>query len=146
MLPAGSIVKITKEQLKSGDWNTLFTRDPGTFFEGVLINILWNEQAPGKVDHELIARQKFIFERWFTYFETNLRHDLEKELGLLKSKATADYQNGYIAGQINALANLPIRHGALGKSVDLNKVAAELKRLKAVEPIGVTTDGFSSTN
>jgi hypothetical protein len=132
-------VKITKEQLKSGDWSTLFTHDPGTFFEGVLINILWNDQAPGVVDHELIGRQKFIFERWFKYFETNLRHDLEKELGLLKTKATADYHNGYIAGQINALANLPMRNGALGKSVDLNKVTAELKKLKAVEPRGVTT-------
>jgi hypothetical protein len=132
-------MKMTKGQLLSSDWNTLFTRDPGTFFEAVLINILWDNRAPGgNIDQELVARQRFVFERWHKYFAANLRHDIEIELGLLKSKATADYQNGHIAGQISALTNLPMKSGAFGKSVDLNKVAAELKRLKAVEPIGVS--------
>lgn len=140
-------MKITKDNLLSSDWNTLFTRDPATFFESVLINILWDEQAAGKkVDHELIARQKFIFEQWHKYFEANLRHDIEVELNLVKTKATADYQNGHLAGQIYALTNLPLRNGALGKSVDLNKVTELLRQLKAEEPIGVMTDGFSSTN
>lgn len=134
-------MKITRDQLLSGDWNTLFTRDPATFFEAVLINILWNDQAPAKIDHELIARQKFIFERWHKYFESNLRHDIEKELGLVKSKATADYQLGHLAGQIYALTNLPIKSGALGKSVDLRAVTELLRQLKAKEPIGVTNNG-----
>lgn len=134
-------MKITKEQLLSGDLSTLFTRDPNTFFEAVLINILWDNERPGQVDHELIARQRAIFERWFKFFETNLRHDIEKELELAKTKATADYQNGHIAGQIYALTNLPIKSGALGKSVDLKAVTELLRQLKAQEPIGVTTDG-----
>lgn len=139
-------MKITRDQLLSGDWSTLFTRDPATFFEAVLINILWDNQVPDKIDHELIARQKFVFERWHKYFESNLRHDIEQELGLAKTKATADYQNGYVAGQINALTNLPLRNGALGKSVDLNKVTEILRQLKAKEPVGVTTDEQRSQN
>lgn len=135
-------MKITKDQLLNSDWSTLFTRDPATFFEAVLINILWDEQAAGKkIDHELIARQKYIFERWHKYFEANLRHDIEKEVGLLKTKATADYQTGHLAGQIYALTNLPIVNGALGKRVDLNEVTKILRQLKAKEPIGVTKDG-----
>jgi hypothetical protein len=133
-------MKVTKDQIKSGDWQTLFTRDPATFFESVLINILWDKSGAGKIDHELINRQRFIFERWHKYFEANLRADIEKELGLIKSKATADYQNGHIAGQIHALTNLPIKAGALGKSVDLKAVTELLRQLKAEEPIGVTTD------
>lgn len=140
-------MKITKDQLLNSDWSTLFTRDPATFFEAVLINILWDEQAAGKkIDHELIARQKYIFERWHKYFEANLRHDLEQELGLVKTKATADYQTGHLAGQIYALTNLPVKSGVLGKFVDLQAVTEMLRQLKAEEPIGVTTDGFSSTN
>lgn len=134
-------MKITRDHLLSSDWHTLFTRDPATFFEAIIITLLWDKQAPGgNIDHELIARQKFVFERWHKYFEANLRHDIEIELGLVKTKATADYQNGYLAGQINALANLPMRNGALGKSVDLNKVTEILRQLKAKEPIGVTTN------
>lgn len=132
-------MKITREQLLSSDWSTLFTRDPATFFEAVIINILWDKQAPnGSIDYELVARQKFVFDRWFKYFETNLRRDLEQELGLIKTKATADYQIGHLAGQIYALTNLPIKSGALGKSVDLRAVTELLRQLKAKEPIGVT--------
>jgi hypothetical protein len=135
-------MKITRDQLLSSDWSTLFTRDPATFFEAVLINVLWDKQAPaGNIDYELVGRQKFVFERWFKYFETNLRHDLEQELGLAKTKATADYQAGHLAGQIHALTNLPIVNGAFGKRVDLTEVTKLLRQLKAKEPIGVTTNG-----
>lgn len=132
-------MKITRAQLLESDFDTLFTRDPATFFEAVLINILW-DKTPASIDQAVLARQKLVFERWHKYFEANLRRDIEKELGLIKTKATADYQNGYLAGQINALANLPMRNGALGKSVDLNKVTELLRQLKAQEPIGVTTN------
>jgi hypothetical protein len=135
-------MKLDRKNLLSADLNTLFTRDPNTFFEAVLINILWDNRAPGgNIDQELVARQRFVFERWHKYFATNLRHDIEVELGLIKTKATADYQTGHVAGQIHALTNLPIKSGAFGKSVDLTAVTALLKKLKAVEPIGVITDG-----
>lgn len=137
-------MKITREKLLSSDWQTLFTRDPGTFFEAVLINILWDKE-PGSIDHELVARQRFVFERWFKYHEGSLRMDIEKELKLAKTKSGADWQWGFIAGQIHALANLPIKSGPLGKSVDLNKVTAILRQLKAKEPRGVTTNDNKQT-
>jgi hypothetical protein len=138
-------MKITRDKLLSADLDTLFTRDPSTFFEALLINILWDKE-PSSVDQELVARQRVIFDRWFKYFEANLRIDIEKELGIVKAKATADYQAGHVAGRIHALTNLPLRNGALGKSVDLTKVAAELKKLKAPEPVGVTHESIPSIN
>lgn len=138
-------MKITRDSLLASDMNTLFTRDPNTFFEAILINILWDKTA-ASIDHDLIARQRAVFERWFKYFEGNMRIDIEKELGLAKARQTADYQTGHIAGQIHALTNLPLRNGALGKNVDLTKVAAELKRLKAIEPRGVISNEEKSIN
>lgn len=138
-------MKMTRKDLRPSDVNTLFTRDPGTFFESILINILWNKDA-SSIDHDVIARQRVVFDRWFKYLEASLRRDVEAELGAVKAKGTADYQNGYLAGQIHALSKLPIHHGLFGQSVDLTKVAEELRKLKAIEPIGVKDNGFSSTN
>lgn len=135
-------MKITRDQLHNSDWSTLFTRDPATFFEAIIITLLWDKSKERQnLDYEEIERQKFVFARWHKYFEANLRHEIEQELGLVKTKATADYQNGHLAGQIYALTNLPIKSGALGKSVDLKAVTELLRQLKAKEPIGVTTDG-----
>lgn len=145
LLQAGPGVKITRKQLLESDYDTLFTRDPGTFFEGILINILW-DKVPGSVDQEVVARQRFVFEKWHKYFAANLRIDIEKELELAKAKQTADYQNGHIAGQIHALTKLPMKNGAFGKSVDLAAVTATLKELKALEPRGVLDNGLSETN
>jgi hypothetical protein len=132
-------MKINKDQLLANDWSTLFTQDPNTFFEAILINILWDKK-PGSIDPQVVEKQRYIFERWFKYYALALRQDIEKEVGALEAQASADFQNGYISGQIAALSNLPMLNGAFGKRVDLIAVTKELKKLKAIEPRGVTTD------
>lgn len=123
-------------QLSDGDYTTLFTKDPMTFFEAVLINILW-DKTPASINHELIARQKLIFEKWFKYHEANLYFDLESAADTIRSEA---YAAGHLAGRIHALTNIPIKRGALGKFVDISAVTEELRKLKAGEPTGVTNE------
>lgn len=134
-------MKITRDQLKSGDFSTLFTRSPGTFFEGVLVNILWNGSGPiSKAMHDAIDRQKYIFLKWHEYFSINLRYEITQELAALEhAKIAGAYDKGHHAGRIEALSNLPVKSNMLGKSVDLNAVTELLRKLKAEEPIGVST-------
>lgn len=72
-------MKITRDKLLESDFNTLFTRDPGTFFEAILINILW-DKSPADIDQELVARQKYVFLKWHEYFGNALAEDTRKEL------------------------------------------------------------------
>lgn len=139
-------MKITKDNLLGSDWNTLFTRDPGTFFEAILINILWGKDGKDLDQHQ-IAKQRFIFEQWHEYYGTNLRFDIEQDIkAKLQPELDKANARGNLAGRINALQNLPMKRSGLSKTVDLIAVTELLRQLKAEEPIGVTTNGFSSTN
>lgn len=133
-------MKITKPQLLDADLNTLFTRDPATFFEAILINILWDKE-PSSIDHELVERQKLVFLKWHKYFGDSLHADIEKEYSSKEqAKLATSYEFGKRAGKIHALQNLPFKKGALGRTVDINAVTELLRKLKAQEPIGVTTN------
>lgn len=124
-------MNITRDDLLHSDWNTLFTRDPATFFEAVLINILW-DMTPGKIDQRLIDRQKLIFMKWHEYYGANLRFDITAELSAKETpKLSTAYNNGHLAGQIHALRNLPIKRNGLGKVVDLKAVTELLNQLRA---------------
>lgn len=133
-------MKITKDNLLGSDWNTLFTRDPGTFFEAILINILWGKDGKDLDQHQ-IAKQRFIFEQWHEYFAKNLRFDIEREIkASLQPELDKAEARGNLAGRINALQNLPMKRSGLSKNVDLIAVTELLRQLKAEEPIGVTNN------
>lgn len=139
-------VKITKDNLLGSDWNTLFTRDPDTFFEAVLINILWGKDGKD-LDQAQIAKQRFIFEKWHEYYGANLRIDIENEIkAKLQPELDKAEARGNLAGRINALQNLPFKRSGLGKVVDINAVTELLRQLKAEEPIGVVKDGEQATS
>jgi hypothetical protein len=139
-------MKITRDQLLGSDFKTLFTHDPATFFEGVLINILWVDE-PKSVDMALVERQRHVFIKWLEYYTANLKTDYRKEVvsgmneatrAAIKDVADMSERAGFLRGQIHALHNLPIKKNMLGKTVDLMAVADNLRQLKASEPIGVT--------
>lgn len=139
-------MKITRDKLLESDFDTLFTRDPGTFFEAILINILW-DKTPADLDQELIARQQYVFEKWHEYFSVNLRQDIEKELAIaFEPIAGQAYRNGLLAGRIKALEELPFKRSGLGKTVDITEVTKILNKLKAVEPEGVSNENQGNTN
>jgi hypothetical protein len=123
-------MKITREQLLESDYDTLFTHDPGTFIEIIIINLLWAEK--GKNEAEVIERQRFVFEKWLQYYSDNLRQDIVAELGSDKNEAANTYQNGFIAGQIHALTSLPMKKSLLTQYVDLIAVAETLRQLKVL--------------
>lgn len=130
-------MKITRDKLLESDLNTLFTRDPGTFFEAILINLLWDNE-PSSIDQELVARQRFVFERWHEYYREYLIDDAKKILAKeYEPKLQRAYRNGELSGRIKALEELPVKKSGFGKIVDLIAVADTLKQLKAVEPKGV---------
>lgn len=126
-------MKLKRGQLLDSDYDTLFTKDPATFFESVLINILW-DKTPGSIDQDTVARQKQIFLKWHEYFKASHRTDIEREI------ANKIFAEAHRAGQVYALAALPFTDkgfGLLGKTVDLIAVSDKLKELKALEPVGV---------
>lgn len=137
-------MQVTKDDLRSADLKTLFTHNPATFFEAVLINILW-DKTPASINHEVIARQRLVFDSWFNHFETSLRADIEKELKLIKHAGITQFDLGFLRGQIHAIKNLPFKDGTFGKSVDLKKLAEILRQLKALEPVGVKTNDNQPT-
>lgn len=123
-------MKITRDKLLESDFNTLFTRDPGTFFEAILINILW-DKSPADIDQELVARQKYVFLKWHEYFGNALAEDTRKELAKeYDPKLAQAHRNGELAGRIKALEELPFKRSGLGKTVDLLAVSELLKKLK----------------
>lgn len=141
-------MKITRDDLLDSDFNTLFTHDPATFFEGVLINILWVDD-PKSVDMALVERQRHVFLKWLQFYTENLKIDYRKQVvegmnaatkAAIADVATMSERQGFLRGRIHALHHLPIKKNMLGKTVDLMAVAEQLRRLKAQEPIGVTNN------
>lgn len=125
-------MKITRNQLLANDYDILFTHDPGTFIEAIIINLLW---AKGnEVEAETIERQRYIFEHWIQLYSANLREDILQELGEDKTLVDRNYQNGYLAGQIHALSTLPMKKSVISTYVDLIAVSEKLRTLKAEVP------------
>lgn len=133
-------MKITRDNLLASDYDTLFTRDPGTFIEAIIINLLWADKDNVRTEAETIERQRYVFEKWLEYYTKNIREEIVTEFGINKAKDTKTYRDGHIAGQIHALSTLPMKKSLLTKYVDLIEVANILRQLKAKEPIGVTKD------
>jgi hypothetical protein len=136
-------MQITRENLLESDFDTLFTRDPSTFFESILINILWDKE-PKSVDMEVVTRQRYVFLKWLEYSFANQREEIISDqtlrnqiIGELMAAAPASYDAGFLAGQIHALTTLPVKKTMMSKTVDLIAVSEQLRKLKAQEPIGV---------
>jgi len=134
-------MQLTKQQLSDSDYDTLFTRDPATFIEAIIINLMWAKDSSDQAT--IIATQKHLFESWLRFYSTNLReHVLVIERAAVASSeaeriAQAEAR-GELRGRIAALENLPMKKSLLSQYVDLVAVSAMLHELKAQEPIGIT--------
>lgn len=123
-------MKITRRDLLASDINTLFTRDPGTFFEAILINILW-DKSPEDLDPDVIARQRYVFEKWHEYYANSLAEDTKQALSAAyEPKLREAYLHGEKAGRMAALQELPFKKSGFGKVVDLTEVTRILNQLK----------------
>lgn len=131
-------MNITRDQLTEADFDILYTRNPGNFIEAIIVNLMWAKD--NKDEAAVIARQRFVFERWLEFYSKFVWDEATAATAVSPDKLKSLVDNAFRRGQLHALHNLPFKKGVLGRSVDLGAVAGTIRQLKAEEPVGVTSN------
>jgi hypothetical protein len=125
-------VKITRGQLIDSDYETLFTRDPKSFIEAIVINLMW---AKGnETEMAIIERQRYLFEEWLKLYTVAIKEDAHAEHAAREQdNRQAVARTAFIKGQIAALSTLPLKKNKINQEVvDLARVTSELKTLRGM--------------
>lgn len=119
-------MKVAKAPMSEADYEMLFTKDPGYFFEAILVELSFSKNA---ADAEKL---KAMFIKWLGFYAASVREESMTELRKKNQEwlvtQMAELQN---QGKLYALTHLPFKPSLIGSDkVDMAAVQLMIEKLK----------------